>query len=117
MKRSKTVDDYLENASHWPDELVRLREILRSTPLTEEVKWGAPCYTWKGKNIVGIGGFKSYFGLWFFEGAALEDDKGVLINAQPGKTKMLRQWRMTSPREIKPAIIKRYVKEAMALVK
>ena len=72
-------------------------------------------YTWKGKNVVGIGGFKSYFGLWFFDGASLEDDKGVLINAQPGKTKSLRQWRMTSAKEIKPAAIKRYVKEAMDL--
>jgi len=54
--------------------------------------------------------------LWFHQGALLEDSHGVLINAQEGKTKALRQWRMTSATDITPAVIKRYVKEAMALV-
>ena len=112
MKRYKTVDDYIDNNEMWPNELRRLREILLTTGLVEEVKWGAPCYTHNGKNIVGIGAFKAYFGLWFFKGAALKDEQKVLINAQPGKTKDLRQWRMTSAKEIKPAVIKRYVKEA-----
>ena len=116
MSKGKTVDDYLASAKHFPDELRELRKILQSTGLAETVKWGAPVYTnAEGKNVVGIGGFKSYFGLWFFEGAALTDKEKVLINAQPGKTKMLRQWRMTSADEIKPAVIRRYVKEAAAL--
>ncbi len=113
MQRAKSVDDYIASASDWQDELIRLREILRSTPLTEEVKWGAPCYTWKGKNVVGIGAFKSYFGLWFHQGALLKDDRNVLVNAQEGKTRALRQWRMTSASEIRPQAIKRYVKEAI----
>jgi len=117
IRRATSVDDYLAHAENWPEELARLREILASTPLTEDVKWGAPCYTWQGKNVVGIGGFKSYFGLWFFEGAKLRDAQKLLINAQPGKTKALRQWRMTSAKDIKPALIKRYIKEAIALVK
>jgi len=116
MRRAKSVDDYVANASSWRSELAGLRDILRDTPLSEEIKWGAPCYTYKGKNIVGIGGFKSYFGLWFHQGALLADDKKVLINAQEGKTRALRQWRMTSSKDIKPAVIKRYVKEATALV-
>jgi uncharacterized protein YdeI (YjbR/CyaY-like superfamily) len=115
MKRFKNVDDYIDQNELWPEELRRIREILLATSLTEEVKWGAPCYTHDGKNIVGVGAFKSYFGLWFFKGAGLEDKEGVLINAQPGKTKDLRQWRMTSASDIKPAVIKRYVKEAMQL--
>ena len=115
MKRHETVDDYISGNTLWPGELRQIREILLSTGLTEEVKWGAPCYTHEGKNIVGVGEFKSYFGLWFFKGAALKDEQGVLINAQPGKTKDLRQWRMTSAGDIKPAAIKRYVKEAMRL--
>jgi len=116
MASSKTVDAYLDNARHWQDELRTVRAILLSTGLTETIKWGAPVYTnADGKNIVGIGGFKAYFGLWFFEGALLSDDQGVLINAQPGKTKLLRQWRMRSSGEIKPALIKRYVREAAAL--
>jgi len=113
MRRAKSVDDYIANASQWQDELVRLREILRSTSLDERVKWGAPCYTWKGRNVVGIGAFKSYFGLWFHQGALLKDDNKVLINAQEGKTRALRQWRMTSSSEIKATIMKRYVKEAI----
>ena len=116
MSRARSVDDYIANAEFWQEELARLRDILRATPLGEDIKWGAPCYTHKGKNVVGIGGFKSYFGLWFHQGALLEDDKQVLINAQEGKTKALRQWRMTSRSDIKPATIRRYVREATALV-
>ncbi len=117
MKRAKSVDDYIDNAEFWNDELVRLRDILRQTELTEEVKWGAPCYTYEGKNVVGIGAFKSYVGLWFYQGALLADESNVLINAQEGKTKALRQWRMQSSSDLKPAPIKRYVKEAIQLVK
>lgn len=113
MKRTKTVEQYIDDAEDWHDELVRLREILCATDLTEEVKWGAPCYTYKGKNVVGIGAFKAYVGLWFHQGALLADKEKRLINAQDGKTKALRQWRMHSAKEIKPATIKRYVKEAI----
>ena len=117
MKRHKTVDDYIEASDQWASELTRLRAILNTTGLTEEVKWGAPCYCYAGKNIVGMAGFKSYVGLWFHQGALLKDEQKVLINAQAGKTKALRQWRMTSAKDIKPAVIKRYVKEAIQLVK
>lgn len=116
MRRASSVDDYISNAACWQEELVRLRDILRSTPLTEEVKWGGPCYTWNGKNVVGLGAFKSYFGLWFHQGVLLKDDNNVLINAQKGKTRALRQWRMTSATEIKPAVIGRYIKEAISHV-
>ncbi len=115
MKRYKTVDDYIDNAPQWQAELKRLREIMNATPLVEEVKWGAPAYTHNGKILVGVGGFKQWFCLWFHQGALLEDSDGVLVNAQEGKTKALRQWRMTSKNDIKPSIVKRYVKEAIAL--
>lgn len=69
------------------------------------------------KNVVGILGFKPYFGFWFHQGVLLEDRKKVLINAQEGKTKALRQWRMNSPNDIKSATIKAYVGEAIQLVK
>ena len=115
MKRYKTVEDYLDNAPRWQAELIRLREIMSDTPLAEEVKWGAPAYTHNGKILVGLGGFKQWFCLWFHQGALLEDADKVLVNAQEGKTKALRQWRMTSKNDIKPSIIKRYVREAIAL--
>ena len=116
MKRAKSVDDYIRNAGEWRAEVARLCEVLRSTKLEETVKWGAPCYTYNGKNVVGVGAFKSYFGLWFHQGALLDDDAGVLINAQEGKTKALRQWRMQAGGDIKPAVIKRYVKAAIDVV-
>ena len=59
--------------------------------------------------------FKSYFGLWFHQGVTLKDEASVLINAQERKTKALRQWRMTSVKDIKPAIVKRYLKEAIEI--
>ncbi|MGI9262900.1 MAG: DUF1801 domain-containing protein, partial [Woeseiaceae bacterium] len=65
MKRKKTVEDYIDASDQWSAELTKLRSILTATELTEEVKWGAPCYTYDGKNVVGIAGFKSYVGLWF----------------------------------------------------
>ncbi len=114
MKRARTVDEYIRGAPAWRPELEHLRDILLSTGLTEEVKWGGPCYTHKGKNVVGIGAFNSYFGLWFHQGALLADDAGVLINAQEGKTRALRQWRMTTPKDIEAAVIKRYVKQSIA---
>ncbi len=117
MRRARSVDDYITDASAWQGELERLREILLSTELDEELKWGGPCYTYDGKNVVGMAGFKSYFGLWFFQGALLKDDKKILMNAQEGRTKALRQWRMQTTKEIKPAIIKSYVKEAIKLAK
>ncbi len=116
MKRYKTVDDYISNAGDWQSELEQLRGILQSTPLVEEVKWGAPCYTHNGKNVVGLAAFKGWVCLWFHQGALLKDPSEVLVNAQEGKTKALRQWRMTSARDIKPGIIKRYVNEAIGLV-
>ncbi len=114
MKKNKTVEDYLAAADNWTDELVRLREIVSSCGLQEEIKWGTPCYTDRGKNIVAISGFKSYFGLWFYQGALLEDKSGVLLNAQEGKTQAMRQWRMHSASDIKPVLIKRYIKQAVA---
>lgn len=116
MRRAKSVDDYIQNSANWYAELNRLCTILRSSPLDEEIKWGAPCYTYRGKNVVGVGGFQKYFGLWFHQGALLKDDSKVLINAQEGVTRALRQWRMTAASDIKPAIIKRYIKESISHV-
>jgi uncharacterized protein YdeI (YjbR/CyaY-like superfamily) len=113
MKRAETVDEYIDSAADWKGALVRLRKILNSTELEETVKWGAPCYTIDGKNVVGVGAYKAYCGLWFFQGALLADKRNLLINAQDGKTKALRQWRFQSTSEIDARLIKAYVKEAI----
>ena len=115
MNSANSVDEFISGSAQWRAELATLRKIVCSTGLTEEIKWGGPCYTHNGKNVVGIGAFKSYFGLWFHQGALLDDQNSVLINAQDGKTKALRQWRMTSASEIKPSVIKRYIKQAVAI--
>ncbi|HNP20115.1 MAG TPA: DUF1801 domain-containing protein [Fulvivirga sp.] len=114
MKAATSVDRYIANQPNYLQELKILREILLGCELEETIKWGAPMYTYDGKNIVGIGAFKSYFGLWFFQGALLPDKSKKLINAQEGTTKAMRQWRFESIDEIDKKLIKDYVKEAIA---
>ena len=100
MKMFKTIDEFMENQGEHKKALIRLREIILSTGLIETIKWGSPVYTLNGKNIAGIGAFKSYFGIWFFQGALLQDLQKNLVNAQEGKTKALRQWRFKSIQEL-----------------
>lgn len=117
MHKAKSADDYFATAKQWRDELAALRKLLLSAGLNEEIKWGAPTYTLGGVNVVGLAAFKSYVGLWFFQGALLADPDKVLINAQEGVTKAQRQWRFSSGKEIRPALVRKYVKEAIALAK
>ncbi|GHE72472.1 hypothetical protein GCM10011340_31000 [Roseivirga thermotolerans] len=116
MKMQKTVSDYIIKHSEWQNELILLKDLVLSQPLEETIKWGAPVYTFKGKNIVGLGAFKSYVGLWFFQGALLKDKEQKLVNAQEGKTQAMRQWRFNSLSEIEAnsSLITDYVKEAVA---
>ncbi len=113
MKRFKTVDEYILNAVNGKEMLMILRDIILSTGLQETVKWGSPVYTLNGKNVVGMASFKSYVGLWFYQGALLKDDDNVLINAQEGVTKALRQWRFRSVADIDKKLIKKYLEEAI----
>lgn len=112
MQEFESVDEYLDSLEFFQSEVRLLRQIVLSTKLQECIKWSMPCYTHNGKNVVGIGAFKSYFGLWFHEGASIDDKHGVLINAQEGKTRALRQWRMTIADELRPRIIKSYITAA-----
>lgn len=113
MKRYDTVNEYILNAENGKETLMVLRDILNSTELIETVKWGAPCYTINGKNVVGLGAFKSYVGMWFFQGGLLKDADKVLINAQEDKTKALRQWRFSSADNINEKQILAYVNKAI----
>ncbi|HNP07299.1 MAG TPA: DUF1801 domain-containing protein [Cyclobacteriaceae bacterium] len=117
MESHKSVKHYIHNKKQWTNELVTLREILLSTGMKEEVKWGVPVYSYEGKNVAGIAAFKSYVGLWFYQGALLKGAKKKLVNAQEGKTKALRQWRFTSMKEIDEKLIRTYLKEAIQNVK
>ncbi len=85
------VDAFLKKAKKWREESVKLRTILLAFPLTEELKWPEPCYTFQGHNVVLIGGFKDYVTLLLFKGALLKDPHGLLV--APGRTQAGRQIR------------------------
>src|ERR1700683_4930461 len=93
------VDFYFGKAKKWRDELEKLRMIILDCGLTEELKWGVPCYTFRKKNIVIIGGLKEYCVLSFFKGALLADTEGIFV--KPGEnTQTVRLIRFTHVREI-----------------
>ncbi|MEI7508337.1 MAG: DUF1801 domain-containing protein [Flavobacterium sp.] len=102
-----------DKVNQWKEELEILKAILAKTELVETIKWGGSIYTLNNKNIVGIGGFKSYFGIWFMNGVFLNDKSQVLVNAQEGVTKALRQWRFNSKDEIDEALVSAYIDEAI----
>lgn len=99
--------------SNWSEELVFLKSIIVKTELLETTKWGGIVYVLNGKNVIGIGGFKNYFAIWFFNGVLLQDKKQFLVNAQEGVTKSLRQWRFSSKEEVDEAAVLDYIKEAI----
>lgn len=113
MEVFKTADAFYQAQQRWREELESLRELILSTGLQEEVKWGGPVYTYKGKNVVGLAGFKSYFGIWFHQGVFLKDKYNLLVNAQDGTTKALRQMRFTSIHQADLNIIRAYILEAI----
>ncbi len=113
MKRYKTVPEYLEAHTEWRSVLDRLRTVVAESELKETVKWGAPCYTFQGKNLIGLAAFKDFVSIWFHQGALLRDERGVLVNAQEGRTKALRQWRIRTEDEIDERLLRSYVEESI----
>jgi len=108
------VDLYLSRAKKWQREMEKLRMIILDCQLTEELKWGKPCYTFQKSNIVIIVGFKEYCALIVCKGALLNDADGILI--KPGEnTQAARQIRFTNVREIveMEPILKAYIYEAI----
>ncbi len=99
----------------WEQQLLQLHTCAAQCGMEKTVKWGIPVFTYNKKNILGIAAFKSYVGIWFYEGALLADKEKVLVNAQEGKTKRMRQWRFTAEEQIPVATVKAYMKEAMRL--
>jgi uncharacterized protein YdeI (YjbR/CyaY-like superfamily) len=102
-----------DKVNQWEEELEIIKFILAKTDLVETTKWGGSIYTHNNKNILGVGGFKSYFGVWFMNGVFLKDDAKVLVNAQEGVTKALRQWRFQSKEEINEKLLLQYIKEVV----
>ena len=108
-----TVDEYILKNKNWSELMQKLRRIILSAGLKETVNWGAPVYTVGNKNVVGLGAFKSYAGMWFFQGALLKDTQGKSISAREGHTIAMRQWRFQSAGEIDQKLVKAFVVEAV----
>jgi uncharacterized protein YdeI (YjbR/CyaY-like superfamily) len=113
-KMNPKVDAYLREAEKWQPEMKKLRTILLESGLTEELKWGKPCYTFQETNIVLIIGFKESCALLLCQGALLKDPQGILIRATEN-TQAARQIRFTHLRDIlaKEALLKGYIQEAI----
>ena len=112
------VEFYFAKAKKWQDEITKLRTIILDCGLTEELKWGTPCYTVQESNIVLIHTFKEYCALLFFKGALLKDADGILIQ-QTKNVQAARQIRFTNVREIvqMEPILKAYIREAIEVEK
>ncbi|ETZ21133.1 YdeI family protein [Pedobacter sp. V48] len=112
------VDFYFSNEKKWQEEIERLRIIVLSCGLTEELKWGCPCYTYQNGNIVLIHVFKEYCALLFFKGSLLNDANGILVqqtkNVQSG-----RQIRFTNALQLveQEAVLKSYIQQAIEVEK
>ena len=112
------VDFFFRKAEKWQEEFEKLRTIVLDCGLTEELKWGVPCYTFENSNIVLIHGFKEYCALLFHKGALLKDPIGILIQ-QTENVQAARQIRFTNVEEIDEMehILKAYIQEAIEVEK
>lgn len=113
---SPKVDAFLRRQTKWREEFEQLREIILECGLTEDLKWGQPCYALDGKNVVLMHGFKEYCALLFHKGALLKDPKGILIQ-QTKNVQAARQIRFTSAPEVVKLrkTLKAYIREAIEL--
>ncbi len=112
------VDEFLRNCDKWRGEFGELRKIILDCGLTEELKWGVPCYSLDNKNIVLIHGFKEYCAILFVKGALLKDTAGILIQ-QTKNVQSARQIRFTQADQIveMEPILKAYLYEAIEVEK
>ncbi|SEW14788.1 Uncharacterized conserved protein YdeI, YjbR/CyaY-like superfamily, DUF1801 family [Chryseobacterium wanjuense] len=107
------VDFFFDKAKQWQKEFEKLRTIALDTELEEDLKWGCPCYTYQGKNIFLIHGFKEYCALLFFKGALMKDPENILIQ-QTENVQAARQIRFTDVKQIidLKKVLKDYMFEA-----
>ncbi|NNE28539.1 MAG: hypothetical protein HKN16_02815 [Saprospiraceae bacterium] len=113
MFRSKSFGEYLDLHVVYAENLLKLRKICLDSGLEETMKWGMPTYCYEGKNVIGLGAFKNFLAIWFFQGVFLSDKKGVLRNAQKGKTKGMRSWQFEKGGKIDVRGVKGYVRESI----
>ena len=109
----KNTEDYIAQSTKWKEELNFLFDILKSTNLVGEIKWGIPVFCLKNKNVIGLIELKDSVGIWFFQGVFLKDKHNLLINAQEGKTKGMRSIKIKNLTDISESIIREYILEAI----
>jgi uncharacterized protein YdeI (YjbR/CyaY-like superfamily) len=112
------VDWFFNKAGKWQEEFKKLRAITLSCGLTEELRWGKPCYSFEKSNVVLIHGFKEYCALLFMKGALLKDPRRILVQ-QTENVQAARQIRFINVREIVKLapVLKSYIKEAIEVEK
>ncbi|WP_261134014.1 YdeI family protein [Bacillus sp. Marseille-Q3570] len=117
-RKNRKVDGFLKKTKKWKEEFETLREIVLDCELDEDFKWMHPCYTFEGKNIVLIHGFKDYCALLFHKGALLKDPQGILVQ-QTENVQAARQIRFTNVQEIveMETVLKDYIHEAIEVEK
>lgn len=113
MEKTKTAEAYYATDHHYKEAIAQLRKLAQKTEAVETCKWGMPVYTVNNKNVFGICRFKAFFGIWFYQGVFLTDPKGVLRNAQEGKTKAMRHWNFTALDQIDDDAVLSYINEAI----
>lgn len=113
MSPSEKVTQYIEKHPKWSEQLSIMRKVLKSTPVMEAIKWGAPSYSYNDKILIGLAAFKNHMAIWFHQGVFLKDKQNKLLNAQEGKTKALRQWRFEENDTIDKNLLRDYIEEAI----
>ncbi len=110
------VNWFFEKDGQWKTSFARLRELALDSGLTEELKWGHPCYTLKGRNVFLMHGFNDYCALLFHKGALLKDDHGILVQ-QTANVQSARQIRFTNLKEITKLapVLRSYMQQAIAV--
>jgi uncharacterized protein YdeI (YjbR/CyaY-like superfamily) len=109
------IEAFIDGATLWQEEMEELRDLLLDCGLTEELKWGKPCYTARGSNIVIMQPFKAHLSLMFFKGALLDDPEGIL-SPVGGNTQAALRVELTSREQVveRGPVIRSYIREAIA---
>ncbi len=114
--RDPKVEAFVGRAKAWRGEMEKVRAILLESGLDEEIKWGKPCFAFEGKNVAILQPFKAFCALMFFKGALLKDTHG-LLRSQGENTQSALRLEFTSEADVKKAVLKDYVKQAIAVEK
>ncbi len=115
--KDKKTPNWQAYKEKWTDAEEFMQQLIVKNNLEKTIKWGGEVYTFNGKNVIGWGGFKDFFSLWFYNGVFLSDPEKVLINASNGKTKSLRQWRFTNVGDMDEQKIMTYINESIQAIK